>query len=165
MVFHFRSAPASPTHGMMMPPPFVPVRTPEESRSPRQIPVDNVDSPKQKMPKPTAVLAKAKSPTDNKQATPAIAFGDKPSLGPKSIIISQPQSFKPAVVSVIRPQTAAAASTTHNGFAKVEAQHIISANSASPLLDRKHVITNPKLEIERIQSSYNGKNKTVINFG
>ena len=149
---------------MMMPPPFAPVRTPEESKSPRPVPAENSDSPKQKNLKPTP--AKAKSPTDNKPlataaAAAAVGLDDNT---PKSIIIQQTQSMKPAVVSVIRPQSAGASSAAHNGFAKVEAQRIVSTKSSAPLLDLKHVITNPKLEIERIQSSYNGEKSTFILF-
>lgn len=141
---------------MMMPPPFVPVRTSEESRSPRAVPPENADSPKPKMPKPAAVTGKAKSPTESIPVVSAVAHNDKVPIGQKSIVIQQPQSLKPAVVNVIRPQSAGLPAAPHNGFAKVETQRVVSTNSNSILLDRKHVITNPKLETERLQSSYNG---------
>jgi len=154
-----RSAPASPTHGMMMPPPFAPVRTPEESKSPRAGPTEGCDSPKQKVPKSNTALAKAKSPTESKPCVAvASPLGDKSPISTKAIIIQHPPpSVKPTVVSVIRPQSAGVQpAVSQNGFAKVEAQRIVSTNNGTPLLDRKHVITNPKIEIDRIQNSFNG---------
>ena len=143
-----------------MPPPFVPVRTPEESRSPHSTFPEGTESPKPKTVKPVPMAAKAKPVVDAaKSSNLGMSSAEKVPLGLNTIVIStqqqQQQQQKPSSgVSVIRPQSSSA--PAQNGYSKVEAGRLAPSNG-NTLLERKHVITNPKQEIERIQNNYNGK--------
>ncbi len=155
-----RSAPASPTHGMMMPPAFVPVRTPEESRSPHPATPEVFDIQKPKASKAASSPLKAKSPFDiAKQSIQMMSPEEKSPIGQKSVIIQQQQQqqqqqiVRQSAVSVIRPQTAnVSSSVAQNGY---------SSNIA---IERKPVITNPKVESERIQNSFSGKSYIFCDF-
>ena len=148
---------------MMMPPPFVPVRTPEDSKSPHPSISELVDSPKQKSGKAVPPLTKAKSPTENtKPLLQNTVTGNKSPLGPKSVVVQQQQQQQQQQqpsISVIRPQSATSqAVSSQNGFSKVDTGRVASAAS-NVVLERRHIITNPKLEIERMQNIYNGMSK------
>ena len=152
---------------MMMPPPFVPVRTPEDNKSPHSSISELVDSPKQKSGKVVPPLAKAKSPTENnKPLLQNTVSGNKSPLGSKSVVVQQQQQQQlqqhqqqQPTISVIRPQSATSqAVSSQNGFSKVDTARVASAAS-NVVLERRHIITNPKLEIERMQNIYNGMSK------
>ena len=146
---------------MMMPPPFAPVRTPEDNKSPHPSISELVDSPKQKSAKAVPPLTKAKSPTEI--AEPSLQntlTGNKSPLGPKSVVMQQQKQQQPqqqqSTISVIRPQSASSqAVSSQNGFSKVDTTRVASSAS-NVVLERRHIITNPKLEIERMQNIYNG---------
>ncbi len=126
-----------------MPPAFVPVRTPEESRSPHSFQQDSIEPPKPKATKAVSSPLKVKSPTDiAKQVSQSIASEEKIPIGAKSISVQQQQHMMKQPVNVIRPQSANP--SMQNGF------------SSSPVLERKPVITNAKIESERIQSGFGG---------
>lgn len=148
-----RSAPVSPTHGMMMPPAFVPARTPEESKSPNPFPQEDPQKPRI-LKQTTASPMKVKPSVEGiNQSVQVITSADKSPIGPKSIIIQQQQTS----VSVIRPQPSNAALMSQNGYS-IARQSIQNG----PALERKPLITNPKIESERIQSSFNGQSNVPI---
>ena len=143
-----RSAPVSPTHGLMMPPPFAPARSAEESKSPQ--PMENIDRQMPGAPKASPSKEKLANmdvhssnfPTvsvaSGQQVQAPISVPSEKSIdSSQKVIISQPTDSKdllwtqktvlvPApqqqqtAVSVIRPQPATSNSVFQNGSVKIE---------------------------------------------